>query len=122
MKPLKDSGENNAHNPIIQLMLLLIYLFSISEIFSDLQNKTVPLTHRRITFILSVLILNSLKSNVKTSSGPLKALAAYVFAVHSNKLEHNNRECSLCLVKQINFLQLAFVTLAETPSVLVTFG
>jgi len=39
-------------------MLLLIYLFSISEIPSDLQNKTVPLTHSCITFVLSQFILS----------------------------------------------------------------
>lgn len=41
-------------------MLLLIYLFSISEIPTDLQNSTVPLTHGYIMLVLSLLILSLL--------------------------------------------------------------
>lgn len=118
LKPLKDSGENNAHNPIIQLMLLLIYLFSISKIPDDLQNRTVPLTHSYITFILSLLILSLQKSMVNLPGDLQKHWMHFSsVSIQIRWITARGSECSLCLVNQTNFLQLTFVPLAGIPSV-----
>lgn len=107
LKPPKDSRENKAHNPIIELMLLHIYLFSISKILGDLQNKNVPLI---CSYIMLVLTAHpeTLELNCKSCSEPTKALHMFFFVsfflssfcICVNKWGHRKRESSLYVVKK----------------------
>lgn len=87
LKPLKDSGENNAHNPIIQLMLLLICFPSARYLVTSKQDCAFDTQLHRIHSLTAHP--ESLKVNGKYSSGPSKAPHAFFFCVYLNKLEYS---------------------------------